>query len=319
LLVLHLAAPGLAAGSEDNTAPDESSPDKPVSGLEKSVDQIAREMTNPLSPFTYLDWHIEYRTYQGSIPDSSDQSQYGHIFQGVIPFRQNEGKGWVFRFTLPFYDDQPIYYADPGYPYERTGFAEWRMRQEDPTIQGENYWEPTHGHTDDLTTDLVYGGVSDDGLILQYGLAAIWPITTDTSNGRQQFILGPEINIGKMTDWGVYGALVSHMVDVAEKKEEFGKGDANLTTIQAYFSYGLGYGWQLISNPVITYDWAGDSGNKLNLPLGAGISKTMKLGKMPLRLEAEVQKFVASTDRFAPDWLFKMTISPVLSNKYTRN
>jgi hypothetical protein len=319
LPVLAFATTGLAADSQEKTATDASTSVKSGSDLEKSVDQIAREMTNPLSPFTYLDWHIEYRTYQGSIPGASDQTQYGHIFQGVIPFRQNNGKGWVFRFALPFYDDQPIYYSDLGYPYGRTGYAEWRIRQQDPTRQGENYWEPTHGHTDDLTTDLVYGGVSDDGLILQYGLAAIWPITTDTSNGRQQFIMGPEVNIGKMTDWGVYGALVSHVIDVAEKKDDFGTGDANLTTIEAYFSYGFGNGWQLISNPVITYDWAGDSGNKLNLPLGGGISKTMKIGKMPLRLAAEVQKYVASTDRFAPDWLFRMTISPVLPNQYTRN
>jgi hypothetical protein len=193
------------------------------------------------------------------------------------------------------------------------------MRQENPTLQGENYWDPTHGHTDDLTTDLVYGGVNDGGLILQYGLAVIWPVTTDTSNGRQQFILGPEVNIGKMTDWGMYGALVSHVVDVAEKKEEYGTGKASMTTIEAYFSYGLGNGWQLVSNPVITYDWEGDGGNKLNLPLGLGISKTSRWGKMPIRLSAEFQKYVASSDRFSTDWLFRFTISPMISNKYTKH
>ena len=318
-MVLSLPTTSQALDSEENT---ESEPSTPVSsgvGLPKSVDQIAREMTNPFAPFTYFDWHIEYRTYEGSVPGAGDQTQWGNIFQGVIPFRQENGKGWVFRFTIPYYDDQPIYYDDLGDRYGRTGYAEWRIRQQEPTNQGENYWDPTHGHTDDMTTELVYGGVSDDGLILQYGLAVIWPITTDTSNGRQQFILGPEVNIGKMTDWGVYGALVSHVIDVAEKKDDFGTGEASQTTIEAYFSYGLGNGWQLISNPVITYDWEGDGGNKLNLPLGLGISKTSRWGKMPFRVSAEVQKYVASTDRFATDWLFKMTISPVLPNKYTGN
>jgi len=317
-LVLSFPLAGLAADSEEDAASDVSTQTETWSGRDKTVDKIAREMTNPLAPFTYLDWHMEYRTFQGSLPGASDQTQWGHIFQGVIPFRQENGKGWVFRFSVPYYDDQPIIYSDLGYPYGRTGYAEWRIRQQDPTLQGENYWSPTHGHTDDLSTELVYGGISDDGLILQYGLAVIWPVTTDTSNGRQQFILGPEVNIGKMTDRGVYGALVSHVVDVAEKKDDFGTGEANLTTIQAYFSYGLGNGWQLISNPVITYDWEGDGGNKLNLPLGLGISKTSRWGKIPFRISAEVQKYIASTDRFATDWLFRMTISPVLPNKYTR-
>ena len=311
VLVLALPATSQALSSEENTEPDKSPLVNTGIGSQKTVDQIAREMTNPLAPFTYLDWHIEYRTFQGSIPDASDQTQWGHIFQLAIPFKQKNGKGWVFRFALPYYDDQPIYWADRGY-------AEWRIRQQDPQLQGDGFWEPTHGHTDAVSTDLVYGGVSDTGLILQYGLAAIWPTTSDTSNGRQQLILGPEVNIGKMADWGVYGALVSHIIDIAEKRDK-GTPDTTQTTIQAYFSYGLKNGWQLISNPIITYDWEGDSGNKLNLPLGLGISKTSRIGKMPLRVSAEIQKYVASTDRFATDWLFKMTISPVLSNKYTRN
>lgn len=320
-LTLGLAMPMVsdAADIEEDSGSDTSTQVEFDRGVDKTADQIAREMTNPLASFTYFNLHLEHRSYQGSIPDADDQTQLGYIFQGVIPFRQENGKGWVFRFTVPYYDDQPIYYAETTDPYSNTGYAEWRMRQEDPTLQGEQYWNPTHGHTDDMTTDLVYGGVNDDGLILQYGLAVIWPITTDTSNGRQQFILGPEVNIGKMTDWGMYGALVSHVVDVAEKKEDFGYGDANLTTIEAYFSYGLSNGWQLISNPVITYDWAGDSGNKLNLPLGLGVAKTTRWGKMPLRLSAEVQKYVANTDRFSTDWQFRFTISPVLPNKYTRH
>lgn len=313
-LILSLAATGLAVASDgDSTAQSNAG-----SGVDKTVDEIAWEMSNPLAPLTYFDWHIEYRTFGGTVPGADDQTQWGNIFQGVVPFRQKDGKGWVFRFAIPYYDDQPIYYDDRG-SRGRTGYAEWRLRQEEPTSQGVNYWDPTHGHTDDVTTDIVYGGVNDDGFILQYGLAVIWPITTDTSNGRQQFILGPEVNIGKMTDRGVYGALISHVVDVAEKKDDFGTGEANMTTVEAYFSYGLGNGWRLISNPVITYDWEGDSGNKLNLPLGLGVSKTLRIGKMPLSLAAEVQKYVATADRFATDWMFRMTITPVLPNKYTRH
>jgi hypothetical protein len=120
-----------------------------------------------------------------------------------------------------------------------------------------------------------------------YGLAGILPTTSDTSNGRQQLILGPELNIGKMTDWGTYGALISHIVDVAEKKDK-GTPDTTQTTIQAYFSYGLGSGWQLISNPTITYDWEGDSSNKLSLPLGGGFAKTFKIRETPIRITAKL-------------------------------
>jgi len=311
VVFLVFSATSQAVFSEQNTVAETRAPVAVEAGSEKSIDQIAREMTNPLAAFWRFDYEGQYRTYQGSIPGADDQTGWSHYFQITIPFRERNGKGWVFRFDLPYFADQPIYWADRGY-------AEWRIRQQDPTAVGDGYWEPTHGHTDATTFDLSYGGVNDSGLILMYGLAGELPTTSDTSNGRQQLILGPEVNIGKMTGWGVYGALISHVIDVAEKKDK-NPPDMNQTTIQAYLSYGLGNGWQLISNPVITYDWAGDSGNRLNLPLGGGVAKTTRIGKIPLRVAAELQYYVASTDRFGPDLLFKFSLSPIIPSKHTRH
>ena len=280
-------------------------------GSQKSVEEIAREMVNPLAAFWRFDYIYERRNYQGSIPGADDQKGTVHNFQFTMPFREKDGQGWVFRFALPYHPDQPIYWADRGY-------AEWLIRQEDPTLQEDGFWEETHTHTTDVTFDLTYGGVSESGRILNYGVAGILPTSSDTSNTRQQFIMGPAVNIGRITDWGVYGVLASHYIDLIEKRDK-GSPDTTQTTLQVYFSYDLGRGWQLISNPVITYDWEGDSSNKLNLPLGGGIAKTIKIGKIPLRFAAEAQYFVASTDRFGPDWLYKFTVSPIMPSKHTRH
>ena len=278
----------------------------------KSADQLAREMINPLAAFFSLSYQTQYRRYQGSVPGAGDQDNLVHMFQAVLPFfTQKNGKGFVFRVDMPVNTDQPIYTSDRAY-------AEWLIRQQDPTLNGEGEWAPTHGHSDDVSFDLVYGGVNETGLILQYGLAGISPTSSDTTNAKQQTMLGPVINIGKMTEWGEYGALFSHVVDVDEKA---GKDtpDTSTSTIRAYFGYGLGNGWQLVSNPVIYYDWQADSGNKLALPLGGGVAKTTRLGKMPLRVAAELYNYIESTDRFGPEWLFTFTITPVAWNKYTRN
>ncbi len=311
VMVLAFPATSQAVSSELDTVAEKPAPATVEPGSEKTIEQLAREMTNPLAAFWRFDYEGQYRTYQGSIPGADDQTSWAHFFQFTMPFKQKNGKGWVFRFALPYFSDQPIYWVDRGY-------AEWRIRQQDPLAQGEGFWEPTHGHTDAMSFDLVYGGVNESGRILSYGITGVLPTTSDTSNGRQQLILGPAVNIGKMTDWGVYGALISQIFDVAEKRDK-GTPDTIQLTIQGYFSYGLGNGWQLTSNPTITYDWKGDGGNKLNLPLGGGIAKTTKIGKMPLRMAAELQYYVASTDRFGPDLLFKFSVSPIMPSKYTRN
>jgi hypothetical protein len=314
IILAALALPITAWASSDDNG--QANDDPFASGSQKSLDQVAAEMSNPLAAFTSFGYQLDYRTYQGDLAGAEDQTSNAHYFSAVIPFKQKDGKGWVLRVSLPYVDDQPIYRTTIG--YTEFGLPEWKLRQTDPTVNGVGYWEPTHGHTDDMTTDLVYGGVDENGFILQYGLAGQWPTSSDTSNARQQLILGPEINVGKMADWGTYGALISHVMDVAEKRDK-GSPDTTITSIDAYFSYALGNGWQLYSSPKITYDWEADSGNKLAIPVGGGVAKTMRMGQMPIRISGEIQKFVVSTDRFSSDWFFKFSITPVLANQYTYN
>jgi hypothetical protein len=70
--------------------------------------------------------------------------------------------------------------------------------------------------------------------------------------------LGPEVAFGKIADWGVVGAWVTHLTDVL--------GDSlvstNVTSAKIFFAYGLGNGWQIISNPEISYDWEAVSGER---------------------------------------------------------
>ncbi|MGA9574779.1 MAG: hypothetical protein WBS20_12620 [Lysobacterales bacterium] len=311
LAILAMPARGDAATSKPDAASVAANTVTTAPGTPKTIEELARELSNPLAAFYRFDYELHYRTYQGDIAGADDQNGTFHYFQATIPYMEKNGKGWIFRFALPYFADQPIYWTNKGH-------AEWRMRQEDPREDGPGYWAPTHGHTDNLDFDLVYGGVSDSGLILNYGMAGQLPTTSDTSNAKQQLILGPEVNIGRMTHWGVYGAIISHVFDVAEKKDK-NTPDTSITSIRGYLNYGLGHGWQLISNPVITYDWEGDSGNKLNLPLGGGIAKTTRISKMPLRISAEFEYYVASTDRFGPDLLLTFSLSPVIPDKHTRH
>ena len=73
-----------------------------------------------------------------------------------------------------------------------------------------------------------------------------------------------------------------------------------------------------MSNPVITADWEADSGNELLLPIGAGVSKTTRFGKVPVKLAFEIEKYVVSADRFGTDWLLTFSITPVFRNPFQK-
>ena len=86
------------------------------------------------------------------------------------------------------------------------------------------------------------------------------------------------------------------------------------TTVQYFYGISLGNGWQILSGPVITYDWKADSGEKLSLPLGTGIAKTAKLGGTTWRFQLELQYYVEQPDSFGSDWSVTFDFRPVIQN-----
>ena len=94
--------------------------------------------------------------------------------------------------------------------------------------------------------------------------------------------------------------------------------NTNETSIDLFFAYGLGNGWQIISKPTILYDWEADSGNELLLPLGGGVAKTTRLGKVPVKLEMEIQNYIVSPDRFGPECLLTFSVTPVIGGLFQK-
>lgn len=147
------------------------------------------------------------------------------------------------------------------------------------------------------------------------GIANVAPTSDDRSASRSQWLIGPELALGQITDWGLFGVRAKHLTSI------YGLGDqrvdyrTNETTLDLFFAYALGNAWQIESNPVILYDWEAVSGNKWTVPVGLGVSKTVMLGGMPMKLGLEVQKHVASADRFGPDWLISFNLTPVISTR----
>ena len=274
-----------------------------------SVDEIAKELSNPVTALAVINNDFDYVFYQGSLADAADESAFNYRLQPSIPIPLSNGKNVLMRLTLPINGTQPIYEADDEY-------SPFYIRQIASTIPTDGTFDNYHGHSHlgDVGFDLAYGGVSENGFISMYGIAVVLPTSQDFSQSIDQTRLGPDIALGQVTRWGVYGGRLTHLTDVSGNEV----WDTNMTTLKIFFAYGLGNGWQIISNPVIAYDWEGDTDNKLFVPIGAGVAKTMKGGRMPLKMAFEVQKYIASPDSIGPDWLFKLSITPVIPNPFQK-
>jgi len=273
---------------------------------EISVDEIAKELSNPVTALATFNADIEFRSYQGDLAGADDQSAFIYNFEVSLPIPLDNGKNILMRATIPINGNQPLYYVD------RVEYPEFLVRQLGDSLPADREFIDGHDHLGDVKFDIAYGGVSDSGFISMYGIAVVLPTSQDLSSSIDQYQLGPEVAFGKVTRWGVIGAWAKHMVRVAGESA----WDTNMTSVEVFFAYGLNNGWQVFSNPVIEYDWEATSDNKLLLPIGAGISKTTRIGKIPLKLAFELQHYVVSPDSLGPQWLATFSFTPVFRNPF---
>jgi len=288
-----------------------------------SMDEIALELSNPVTRLRSFAVDYEYRAYQGSLPDADSQNSYRVVFTPSWPIRLNNGKNLLLRARLSANGDQPQWN-----PASYLTWEEFLIRQApaagsdtdsrwtlDPATGGFSYG---HGNTGDLSFELGYGGVNEKGRTSTVGLVIVANTNEDKSARRGQWLIGPEIVLGRVTHWGVYGASAKHLTNIDGEGEQEIDVDTNETTLKLFFAYSLGNGWQVESNPVILYDWEAVSGNEWYVPVGAGVSKTMRIGRMPAKLGIEVQHFVVSPERFGQEWLVRFSFTPVMSTRLLR-
>ncbi len=173
----------------------------------------------------------------------------------------------------------------------------------------------------DITVDLVYAGTEmqskGHGHLWGVGPAGTLPTATNNALGGDQWRLGPELFGGIIRPWGVLGGLISHQWNLGGGDGGPGSNDQafSTTTAQYFYAFGLGKGWQFAASPVISYDWkAEENKNALSLPIGAGLAKTTKFGDRPWKFQGQIQYFVEQPDIFGPEWMFKLTITPVIKN-----
>ena len=185
----------------------------------------------------------------------------------------------MFRPAIPVVFDQPLFNAQTG-SFEDSGTELL-----------------------DIGFDLALGTTKASGLLYFFGLVGNVPAAT-SDDLRGEWAFGPEGAIGKVTKWGVYGALVSHQWDVGG-----GSGQVNITGGQYFYSISLTNGWQISAGPTFSYNHIT---SELTLPLGTGLTKTRLIGKMPIKIGGQIWYYVDKPDAFGPEWLVRFTVTPVV-------
>jgi len=152
------------------------------------------------------------------------------------------------------------------------------------------------------TTFTAWLSPAEPGAVI-WGAGPAFLIPTSTSNqlGAGEFGLGPSVLILMMPDPWVIGSLFSNVWSVTGDKS------VNLFTWQVIANFNLADGWYLTSVPIITADWKQEKGNRWTVPLGGGVGKIMKLGKMPVNGQIQAFYNVVHPDD-GPNWSMRFQL-----------
>ena len=102
----------------------------------------------------------------------------------------------------------------------------------------------------------------------------------------------------------LYGVLASDRCSLAGDVDG---GGAYGLVIQPFVNYNLPDGWYIMSVPVISADWMAPSDQRWTVPMGGGIGRSVRVGDMPLSVQAGYYYNLEKPDG-APDWMVRLEV-----------
>jgi hypothetical protein len=151
--------------------------------------------------------------------------------------------------------------------------------------------------------------------IVAAGPTFLLPTATSKELGSQQWGIGPTAVFGYKNKDMVVGVFPQYHFKIANRGDQRNRTKDVSKMNLLYFAYwNLPNAWQLGINPVITYDNKASSGNRWNVPVSLGFTKTTKVGSMPVKFQFAVEYSVVSQDDFGKRALIKLNIIPVISS-----
>ena len=249
---------------------------------------IDRQLNNPLTSIWSLTFQENFSLNKG---DRVDGTRIGNtlFFQPALP--------------IPVGTDM-MFIARPVFPLVTNTLL-------DPTSEDPAKSEKT-GFGDIQLMSLI-GPDRKDGLVWGLGPTFKFPTATNDSLGQDKFQVGPAVmllNIGK--PW-VLGMVSQHWWSFAGDSD---RPKISRTDFQYIIRRQIPGAMSIGMGPTVVVDWEADSGNKLTFPIGLGITKTVRWGKMPIKLRFEPQYSIIRPDDFGTAWNFRLQITPVIPSPF---
>jgi hypothetical protein len=247
-------------------------------GAAEDDTELAKKTQNPVADLISVPFQNNFNFNTGS----KHATVYILNVQPVIPIHLTHDWNLITRTIMPIINQPSLF---PG-PNSISGSA-WGLG--------------------DINPSLFLAPAKPGAVIWGVGPTFTIPTATDSKLGSGKFSLGPAAVALTIQGPWVFGALINNQWSVAG----WGDKDVNQMLLQPFVNFNLPGGWYLTSSPIIAANWEADSSDKWTVPVGGGVGKLFKLGKLPINTSLQAY-YNAERPKFGSDWQLRVQVQFLL-------
>lgn len=251
----------------------------------QSLTEVSKQLANPVTSF----WSLQFQQ-NNYLLNNPDRWSSNLQFQPVLPVSLTTDWNLITRPVVPLFVAQPhpVFAGSP------------------PRVESET----TTGFGDIILLEMLSPGPSIAGnWLLGAGPTFIFPSASTDFTGQGKWQAGPSAVVGYLSQKWILGAFVQNWTSIAGDSSRPNTNQMNLQPIAAYF---FGQGWSIGYSGNILANWTADSHNVWTVPLGLGVSKVVKFGKLPVKVGIAGQYMPISPDAFGQQWNIQVSLTPVI-------
>ena len=246
-------------------------------GGEPSASELNRQLTNPVSSI----WSISNQFNNFELNNGHWNNNWN--FQPVLPLSLTKDWNLITRPVMPFYNIVP-HETSPGEFERAAGLGDLALLE---------LLSPAHL----------------GNWVLGAGPTFIFPTATSHFTGQGKWQLGPSVVVGYLTKEFFIGVFPQQWWSIGG---EHGRLDTNQMNLQPIATLFFGEGWSIGYSGNILADWTAPSEDVWTVPVGLGLAKVVKLGRLPVKIDLAVQYMPVHPRISGQEWNVQVQITPVI-------
>jgi len=149
------------------------------------------------------------------------------------------------------------------------------------------------------------------GFMWGVGPTAVFPTATEEILGKGKWQLGGAFAGLYMNEKWVVGVFPQQWWSVGGSEN---RKDVSFSNIQYFIWYSPLPTWQVGMSPNVYIDWEQKKAeDRLTLPVGLGVTKIFRVGKLPIKMALEVDySVVRPHNPTGNEWTFRINITPII-------